>query len=420
MAELACHFPMEKADIVIAGAALNGLAAAVALAGRKALRPLDVLVLDQADPTRFARDSFDGRASAITASSRRMLEALGVWDEIKVHAEPMREIIVTDTKPGAEARPALLQFGEDDHAGEASAFMVENRYLYGALLDAALASPAIRLKTGTPITSFRFGPGLARLTTDTGEEARASLVIAADGRSSPARKAAHIDTYGWSYDQMGIVTTVQHERSHNGRAEEHFLPSGPFAILPLPGKRSSLVWTERSDDARRIMALDDEAFLAELARRFGGHLGELGVAGSRHAYPLSMQIARSFIGERLALIGDAAHVIHPIAGLGFNLGLRDVAALAESIAEAVKLGLDPGSASVLGAYERWRRFDTVMTAVATDGLTRLFSNDNPGLRAIRDIGLRAAGSVGALKGFFMREAAGETGRLPKLLQGEAV
>jgi 2-octaprenyl-6-methoxyphenol hydroxylase len=186
------------------------------------------------------------------------------------------------------------------------------------------------------------------------------------------------------------------------------------------GNRSSLVWTETSAEARRIMALADEGFLAELSCRFGGHLGELSVVGPRHAYPLSMQIAKSFIAERLALVGDAAHVIHPIAGLGFNLGLRDVAALAECVAEAVKLGQDPGSSSVLQAYERWRRFDTVMTAVATDGLTRLFSNDNPALRAFREIGLRAAGSVGALRGLFMREAAGETGRLPKLLTGEAV
>ena len=411
---------MEKADILIAGAALNGLAAAVALAGAKALRPLDVLILDQGDPAKFARDSFDGRASAITASSRRMLEALGVWDDIAPHAEPMRDIIVTDSKPGAAARPALLQFGEEDHSGEASAYMVENRHLYGALLDAALGSPSIRLKSKARIASFGFGPGLARIATEAGDEAKGSLLIAADGRASPARKAAGIQTYGWSYDQSGIVTTVAHQRPHGGRAEEHFLPSGPFAILPLTHNRSSLVWTERSEEAKRIMALADENFLAELSRRFGGHLGELSVAGPRHAYPLSMQIAQSFIGERLALIGDAAHVIHPIAGLGFNLGLRDVAALAESISDAVKLGLDPGSASVLETYARWRRFDTVMTAVATDGLTRLFSNDNPALRAIRGMGLRAAGSLGALKGFFMREAAGETGRLPKLLQGEAV
>lgn len=411
---------MDKADILIAGAALNGLAAAVALAGPRALRPLDILILDQADPTKFARDTFDGRASAITASSRRMLEALGVWEAILPHAQPMRDIIITDSKLGAETRPALLHFGEEDHGGEPSAHMVENRHLYGALLDAALASPTVRLETNTRISSYAFGPGLARIGTETGDMAKASLLIAADGRNSPARKAAGIATYGWSYDQTGIVTTVAHERPHHGRAEEHFLPSGPFAILPLPDNRSSLVWTERSDDARRIIALDDQAFLAELVRRFGGHLGEVTVVGPRHAYPLSMQIAQSFIGERLALVGDAAHVVHPIAGLGFNLGLRDVAALAESIAEAVKLGLDPGSASVLETYARWRRFDTVMTAMATDGLTRLFSNDNPAIRALRGMGLRAAGSLGALKGFFMREAAGETGQVPKLLQGEAV
>ncbi|MGE0006354.1 MAG: FAD-dependent monooxygenase [Parvibaculaceae bacterium] len=411
---------MDKADILIAGAALNGLAAAVALAGPSALRPLDVLVLDRSDPRKFARDSFDGRASAITASSRRMLEALGVWDDIKVHAEPMRDIIVTDARPGAVSRPALLHFGEEDHGGQTSAFMVENRHLYGALLDAALASPTIRLRGDARIGAFAFDSGRVRVTTVPGAEAKASLLIAADGRDSPARKAARIDTYGWSYDQTGIVTSVAHERAHHGRAEEHFRPSGPFAILPLTGNRSSLVWTERSEDAGHIMALSDEGFLAELSRRFGDHLGPLTLAGPRHAYPLSMQIAKSFIGERLALIGDAAHVIHPIAGLGFNLGLRDVAALAESISEAVKLGIDPGSASVLETYARWRRFDTVMTAVATDGLTRLFSNDNTGLRAIRGLGLRAAGGIGALKGIFMREAAGETGRLPKLLQGEAV
>ncbi|QIG48186.1 2-octaprenyl-6-methoxyphenyl hydroxylase [Nordella sp. HKS 07] len=411
---------MDKADILIAGAALNGLAAAVALAGPKALRPLDILILDQADPTKYARDTFDGRASAITASSRRMLDALGVWEAILPHAQPMRDIIITDSKLGATARPALLHFGEEDHGGEPSAHMVENRHLYGALLDAALASPTVRFRTDTRIASYSFGPGFVSIGTEAGDIAKASLLIAADGRASPARKAAGIATSGWSYDQTGIVTTVAHERPHNGRAEEHFLPSGPFAILPLPNNRSSLVWTERSDDARRIIALDDQAFLAELSRRFGGHLGEIEVVGPRHAYPLSMQIAQSFTAERLALIGDAAHVVHPIAGLGFNLGLRDVAALAESIAEAVKLGLDPGSASVLETYARWRRFDTVITAMATDGLTRLFSNDNPALRALRGVGLRAAGSVGALKGFFMREAAGETGHVPKLLRGEAV
>jgi 2-octaprenyl-6-methoxyphenol hydroxylase len=295
--------------------------------------------------------------------------------------------------------------------------MIENRLLYGALLNAAKASPHIALKEFTEITAYEFGPGLAHVTAADGGTIKAALIIAADGRDSAARNAAGIELTGWSYDQMGIATTVEHERAHGGRAEEHFRPSGPFAILPLTGNRSSLVWTERTDDARRIMALGDAEFARELELRFGTHLGDVKPVGPRHAYPLALFIARSFISTRLALIGDAAHVVHPIAGLGLNLGFRDVAALAQCVAEAVAIGLDPGSASVLDAYERWRRFDTMMTAVATDGLNRLFSNDDSALRAIRDLGLGAVDATKALKSFFMREAAGETGNLPKLLQG---
>jgi 2-octaprenyl-6-methoxyphenol hydroxylase len=298
--------------------------------------------------------------------------------------------------------------------------MVENRHLYSALLDRILGSPHVSLSPRTTVTAYDFGSGLARIATDDGRVMKASLVIAADGKDSPARKAAGIETQGWSYDQMGIVTTVKHEFPHGGRAEEHFRPSGPFAILPLTDDRSSLVWTEKSEDARRIMALDDRGFGRELRDRFGDHMGAVEPIGPRHAYPLALFIARSFVVRRLALIGDAAHVVHPIAGLGLNLGLRDAAALAQCVAEAVAIGADPGGDSVLQDYERWRRFDTVVTAAATDGLNRLFSNDDPALRIVRDLGLRAVDQLGPLKDFFMREAAGETGRLPKLLQGEPV
>lgn len=410
-----------KTDIIVIGAALNGLAAALALGGKNGLRPLDIVLIDKSDPRRFARDEFDGRASAITASSKRMLEALGVWETIARDTQPMNDIIVTDWREGADVRPTLLYFGESGAArARPSAYMVENRHLYSALLDGVLASRHISLLAPANVTTFSFGPGLAHVLTSDGHDVKASLVIAADGKESRARQAAGIVVRGWPYDQMGIVTTVKHERPHGGRAEEHFRPGGPFAILPLTEDRSSLVWTEKTVDAQAIMALDDDGFARELMERFGPRLGRAAPIGPRHAYPLALFLAESFIGRRLALIGDAAHVIHPIAGLGLNLGLRDAAALAQCIADAAGLGLDPGGEAVLDGYERWRRFDTLVTAAATDGLNRLFSNDDEGLRALRDLGLKAVDRIGALKTLFMREAAGETGRLPKLLEGEPV
>ena len=410
----------ETADAVVVGAALNGLAAALALAGRSARRPLRVIIADSKDPRGFSAAGFDGRASVITASARRMFEALGVWDKVAPNAQPMREIVVTDAQPGAAARPALLRFGETEMAAGPSAHMVENRHLYAALLDEVLASPGISLAVGQPVTSFRFGPGLAELRLADGSALKASLVVAADGTNSAARRAAGIELTGWDYGQMGIVATVEHDLPHHGRAEEHFTPSGPFAILPLPGNRSSLVWTERTADAARILALPDAEFMGELRRRFGAHLGEVRLASARHGYPLGLFIARDLVADRQALIGDAAHVVHPIAGLGFNLGLRDVAALAEAVHDAAGLGLDVGGAAVLDRYATWRRFDTVTTALAMDGLNRLFGNDNAGLRVLRDAGLMAVDKAGALKSLFVREAAGQTGRVPKLMRGEPV
>lgn len=411
---------MERTEIVVIGAALNGLAAALALGGRQALRSAQVMVIDAKDPRNFADSAFDGRASAITASSRRMFEALGVWEAIAPNAQPINRIVVTDAAPSEDTRPTLLQFGDAEPQGTPSAYIVENRHLYDALFKAVLESPHIALAVNTRISSFDFGKGLARLITDTGATLQAELVVAADGRNSPAREAAGIKTTGWDYGQTGIVTAVAHELPHEGVAEEHFRPAGPFAILPLTGNRSSLVWTEASETARRLLALSDEDFLAELRERFGNHRGQVSLIGPRHGYPLSLFIANRFTARRLALLGDAAHVVHPIAGLGLNLGLRDAAALAEAVASARYLGLDIGSEATLAQYNQWRRFDTNVTALATDALNRLFSNDFPGLRQLRDTGLRLVNLAPPLKALFMREAAGQTGHLPKLMRGEPV
>ena len=407
-------------DIIVIGAALNGLAAALALGGRGVKRPLDVVVIDVKDPRSFSSNAFDGRASAITAAARRMFEALGVWRAVAQEAQPMADIIVTDNATPGGARPVLLQFGADDMKGGPSSHMIENRHLYGAMLVEAQQSPNIRFCVGQPVENYHFGPGLASVTLADGAVIRASLIVAADGRNSPAREAAGIKLVGWPYDQMGLVATVEHELPHNGRAEEHFTPSGPFAILPLPGNRSSLVWSERTEAAQRMLALSPEEFEDELKLRFGTHLGEVRMISGRHGYPLAMYVAETFTAPRLALVGDAAHVLHPLAGLGFNLGLRDVAALAQCVHDAAGLGLDIGSEAVLDRYTQWRRFDTVATGAAMDGMNRLFANTNPVLTLLRRAGLMAVNRVAPLKSMFVTEAAGISGDLPKLLRGERI
>jgi 2-octaprenyl-6-methoxyphenol hydroxylase len=410
----------QKVDVLIGGAGFAGLALAIAL--RQGLAPsFSVTVADPA----LAGAAKDGRASAIVAAARCLFETIGVWQDVE--AQPILDMVVTDSRLTDAVRPVFLSFDGDVEPGEPFAHMVEN----GPLLKALAAKAKDEGVTLAPaaVTDLEFATERASDRTNVrlsnGDALAARLLVAADGARSAIRERAGIASHGWSYGQSAIVTTVAHERDHHGRAEEHFLPAGPFAILPLTrdaagGHRSSIVWTEEAQAAARIVALPEEEFHAELERRFGLHLGEVAVVGARRVLPLGLSVARAFVADRLALIGDAAHVIHPIAGQGLNMGLKDVAALAEVIVDAVRLGLDPGSLAVLERYQRWRRFDTMAMGIATDGLNRLFSNQSDVLRLVRDVGLGVVNRLPALKHLFIREAAGLVGEVPKLLRGEAL
>lgn len=404
---------MDRTDVLIGGGGMAGLSLAIAL--RQGLgRQFSVTVADPA----LAAAAADARASAIAAAARRLFETLGVWQAVAHEAQPILDMIVTDSRVDDAMRPIFLTFEGELEPGEPFAHMVENAALIAALT-ATAREQGVDLRA-TAVADFAHEVSGIAVTLGDGATIDAKLLVAADGARSAIRERAGIPSIGWSYGQSGIVTTVAHERPHHGRAEEHFLPAGPFAVLPLTGKRAAIVWTEESREAARIVALPDAQFHAELESRIGLHLGEITVIGPRRAYPLGLSVARSFVAERIALVGDAAHVIHPIAGQGLNMGLRDVAALAEAIVDHVRLGLDPGSAAVLERYQRWRRFDTMSMGIATDGLNRLFSNRSDLLRLVRDVGLGVADRLPALKRFFIREAAGLTGEVPRLLRGEAL
>ena len=431
MATILADFPQgcvilsEQKRIVIGGGGFAGLALALAL--RNGLGTAFEIVV--ADPALATRPSRDPRASAIIAAGRNLFEVLGIWKEVATNAQPILDMIVTDSRLEDVMRPVFLTFGdaaassrgsdgEADASAQPFAHMIENRFLIDALVRACEAE-GVALRS-CAVTGFENRRGLVTVAFAEGEPLDASLLVAADGGRSALRERAGIATHGWEYDQSGIVVTVAHERDHAGRAEEHFLPAGPFAILPLTGKRSSLVWTETRIEAERIVALPADDFHRELEQRFGLHLGELRAETKPRAFPLGYFVARSFIGERLALIGDAAHVIHPIAGQGLNLGLKDIAALAEVVVDAVRLGLDPGQADVLERYQRWRRFDTMAMGVATNGLNLLFSNRSTLLRTVRDIGLGLVDRAPPLKSLYIRQAAGLSGDVPRLLKGEAL
>lgn len=402
-------------DVLIVGGGLAGLPLALALAQGG----LSVTVVDVLDPATATDAGFDGRVSAIALASCRMFEQLGVTRHLAGQMQPINDILVSDGRVREGASPFFLHFDHKEIGNEPLGHLIENRHIRIALQKAAEEQPLIRLIAPQSVTRVDYG-AQAVATLGNGERVSARLCFAADGRGSPTRQAAGIKTVGWDYGQMGIVSTVEHELPHEGVAQEYFLPGGPFAILPMVGNRSSLVWTEKTADAKAILSLDNDAFAEEMRARFGDYLGECRPVGPRWSYPLTLQLARDYVRPRLALVGDAAHGIHPIAGQGLNLGLRDVAAAAEVVVDAARLGLDIGALDVLERYQSWRRFDNVALSLVTDGLNRLFSNDIAPIRLARDLGLGAVAQMGPLRRFFMRHAAGMVGDLPRLLRGEAV
>jgi 2-octaprenyl-6-methoxyphenol hydroxylase len=405
----------ERTDVIIAGGGYVGLSLALVLA--RSVPGVGVTVIDVRPWRSIAGDP---RASAIAAAARRMLGVLGTWDEIEPEAEPIRSMVVTDSRLDDVVRPVFLTFDGAVADGEPFAHMVPNGAMVSAL-GAAAEAAGVTMIAPEQARDFSVGQGQVTVTLASGRRIEGQLLVAADGVRSRLRGLAGIRVTRWDYGQSGIVTTIAHDRPHEGRAEEHFLPAGPFATLPLKGgHRSSLVWSERTEVADRLVRGDDVVFEAELVRRLGHHLGEVRVAGPRAAYPLGLTLARDFVRPRFALVGDAAHGIHPIAGQGLNLGFRDVAALGEVLADALRIGRDPGAVDVLEAYERWRRFDTWQMAAVTDVLNRLFSNDVGPLRSLRDIGLGLVDRLPRLKRAFIGEAAGEAGGQPKLLRGLSV
>ncbi len=399
-------------DLLIVGGGLNGpaLALAAARAG------LSATVIDALPLSARSQSDFDGRSYSLALASVRLLRALGVWDAVAEHAQPMLDIKVSDGHAGQGGAPFFLHFDHAEIEEGPMGHMVEDRHLRRVLLDAVAANPLITQVSGETVTAQDITAQDAEVTLASGRTLRGRVLIGSDGRASGTALRARIKRRGWGYGQTALVCAIAHEKPHHGVAHQFFMPAGPLAILPLKGNVSSIVWSETSANAAAIHALSDDEYLEALRPRFGDFLGKISLAGKRFTYPLGLSVCERFSGLRLALVGDAAHGMHPIAGQGLNAGLRDVAALAQVLSEAHMRGEDIGALDVLERYQEWRRFDTATLAMATDLTNRLFSNDNPILRLGRDLGLGAVGALPKLRRGFIREAAGLTGDLPELMR----
>ncbi|MEQ8735475.1 MAG: UbiH/UbiF/VisC/COQ6 family ubiquinone biosynthesis hydroxylase [Rhodospirillaceae bacterium] len=400
-----------ETDVIVIGAGLIGSTLACGLSANG----ISTVMVDRSDPAATLSPTLDGRASAIAHASRIALEGIGLWPLIADQTGEIREIRVSD---GSSLM--FLHYDHEEIGDQPLGHMAENRTLRTGLLALMAAQDNLSVLAPVNVDHIKRDETHTEVHLDDGRLVSGQLIVAADGRASKTRQSAGINVTGWRYDQQAIVATIKHERSHNGIAHERFLPSGPFAILPLKGgHQSSLVWTEKASTYRSFMALDDAAFLQEIDQRVGGFLGTLSLVGPRFDHPLGLQIAERYTDQRLALVGDAAHGIHPIAGQGLNLGLRDVAALLDILVDAKRYGLDLAHTAGLARYQRWRRADNILMAGTTDLLNRLFSNDIPPLRTLRDIGLATVNVLPPLRQTLMRHAMGQVGDLPNLMRGHA-
>ena len=399
-------------DIAIVGGGLNGAIMSLALAEAG----FTVTLIDPQTLKSKQNPHFDGRSYSLAIASVRLMQALGLWEELAPNAQPILEIKVADGRAYSNPSPYFLHFDHHEIEEGPMGHMVEDRHLRPLLQKRLQSVSQINYRAGLSVSEMTITDTHAELRLNTEETLTTRLVIGADGRQSQTAERAGIKRTGWRYGQTALVCALSHNIPHQGVACQYFMPPGPLAILPLTGNRSSIVWTESDANAATIMAMDNNDYMAVLQPRIGDYLGKVELVGARYSYPLNLTIAQNYVMPRLALVGDAAHGVHPIAGQGLNLGLRDIAALSEVLSDARLRGEDFSSLAVLLRYQEWRRFDTTALAVATDAVNKLFSNDNSFFRTLRDLGMGAINSLPALRRSFIREAAGLTGDLPRLMQ----